>query len=123
MPVRWSIEDGLLRLVSDEEASFSEWCDAIDAATESQWFRPGTAVCHDARRMRRVPTGDEAQQRINVLMAHAGAAGVRRWATVVDGTAILGVGRMGERLASQVGVSLRVFTDLEKAESWARTGS
>lgn len=109
-----------MRLLSDEESSLREWCDAIDAAVESPWFRPGMPVVHDARRMRRVPDAIEAQERINVLAMHAGASGFRRWATVVDGTAILGVGRMGETLASDVGVSLRVFTDAGEAEAWAR---
>jgi hypothetical protein len=120
MPVGWSIRDGLVRLVSEEEATFEEWRDAIDAALADSHYSAGMAVLHDVRRMRRVPSAIEAQQRVDVLAARTRTSKVSRWATVVDRAALYGTGRMGEAFAGRAGVEFRVFKDPDKAEAWAR---
>lgn len=120
MPVAWSIDGGIVRLISDEEATFAEWRDALYAALASPGNRAGMSIWHDVRRMRRVPTALEAQQRVDILARCTMLYKVRRWATTADRDAVYGIGRMGEALTSIANGEFRIFREPVEAEEWAR---
>jgi hypothetical protein len=120
MSVSWRI-DGAVLLESDEKATLEEWKAAVDAALRAPAFERGMAVVHDLRRMFRVPSPQEAQERVDFLARRSQAFGIRRWAIVVAGTAQFGMGRMAEFLSDGApGVDFRVFREPADAIAWAR---
>jgi hypothetical protein len=108
-------------LESDEQATLDEWRAAVKEALGSPDYRPGMSVLHDTRRAKRVAFPEEARVRVWFLMAQTRRHNVARWATVVEGLANYGMGRMAEALVDhERSVSFRIFTDMFEAEVWVR---
>jgi hypothetical protein len=122
MAVAWKIEQACLLMESTEASTLDEWKAAVDAALEAPAFRPGMPVVHDARRLFRVPTPDEARERVAFLQAKCREAKVVRWAIVVSGSAQYGMARLAgfANEAAPGGLEFRVFRDLQEAQEWAR---
>ena len=122
MPIAWKIEQACIFMESTDPSTLHEWKAAVDAALEDPAFRPGMPVVHDARRLFRVPTPDEARERVAFLRARGREAQVARWAIVVSGSAQYGMGRLAgfANEAAPPGLEFRVFRDLEEAREWAR---
>jgi len=119
VPVSWRITENCVLLESEPTATFDEWTAAVDAALVDEKFRPGMGVVHDLRRQFRVPTADEARERVDFLMSRSQKAGIRRWAIVVAGTAHYGMGRLAEFVSDGGPVVFRVFLDVGEAHAWA----
>jgi hypothetical protein len=126
MPVTWRISDGLVYIVSDEQAVLADWQLAVASALASGDYREGMPFLHDARLMRRVPDANELRARVRFGIASARAHSIGKWATVVASPALFGMGRMAEALSdADPAVTYRIFKDfkdLDEAEAWLREG-
>jgi hypothetical protein len=113
MPVSWRIAERYLLLESDEDATFEEWAAAVDAGLRDPGFRPGMGLVHDARRMGRVPSPDEANRRVEFLQRRMERMKISRWAVVVASSrpAQYGMAHMAEAFADVAGAPFRVFKD------------
>lgn len=120
MPVSWRISEGIVFVESDEQAAFDDWQAAVASALGSSAYRPGMGLLHDARRMERVPTLEEARMRVWFVVVQARTHNVPRWAVVVGGSGGHAMARMAETLTDDRSVAFRVFTDLAEAEAWIR---
>jgi hypothetical protein len=121
VPVSWRIADGVVILESEGEPTIGDWQAAVDAALAAPGFRAGMGLLHDARRMARVPTPQEARARVDFLAGRCRRRGVRRWAVVLDADAQYGMGRLAEAVAESAGIDFRVFRERVDAEVWLRT--
>ena len=119
MPVSWQIRNGLVRLESDEAATFEEWRDAVDAAIADPAFRAGMGIIHDWRKHANALPTAEVSKRSEYLARNAARFGRTRWALLVDNSVGYGMGRMAETLTGS-GAVVRVFRDPVEAEAWAR---
>jgi hypothetical protein len=72
--------------------------------------------------LRKVPSPDEARERVRFLVARSQEFRIMRWAIVVSGTAHYGMGRLAEFVADRAPmVSFRVFKDdPSQAMAWAK---
>jgi hypothetical protein len=116
MPVSWEISHGVVRLLSDDTASFDEWRKAFEAALGHPDHRAGMGVVHDWRRLPMPPSAEEVRKRVR----YVSRLGPRRWALVVPDEVGYGMGRMAEILTDELSIRLRVFRDMGEAEAWAR---
>lgn len=123
MPVSWRIEKAasLVVLTSDEQATFDEWCAAVNEAIHRPEWHVGMRVLHDARRMARVLSAEEAESRGLFVSRQTRAKGIARWAVVVSTQAASeGALQFAAMFADRNTFWCRVFEDPVEAEAWAR---
>lgn len=113
--------DGIVMLTYDDrDTTFGEWAAALDQILAHPDFEPEYGFLSDRRLAPAPPTTENVKNSVAYLHSQDRLKHVR-WATVVDGTADFGMGRMSELLAqgySDGRVTIRVFRDLHTAREW-----
>ena len=111
----------LIVITRSHHPTFDEWRTFMEGLLNDTQFRPGLAIVEDRRGERGVPSRNEVEVAAAWIRSNASRLGHSRWAVVVDPTALAAFGmvRVGEFLTDRSGVSLRAFTSMETARSWA----
>jgi len=112
---------GLIVILRSHNPTFDEWRMFMEGLLTDPQFRPGFAIVEDRRGDRGVPSRNEVEIAAAWIRANATRLGQSRWAVVLDPTSLAAFGmvRVGEFLTDRSGVSLRAFTSIETARSWA----
>lgn len=108
------------------QPTFAEWRDGMDALLADPALRMGMAIVSDRRRLTEAPSTPVIQRMVAYEYEHRDRFGECRWAVVIDpeARAEFGMARMSQAMleGGRSRVTLRPFTDMDRAVRWATTG-
>ena len=123
MPISYRIDRPVRLIRSTVEGDFTaaEMLACVSEAVHEAGER-GYQIVSDHRLIGEPATRDQVELLVEHLTDLRRFVRDARWAVVVSKPASFGMMRMFAVLAERVPLTVRVFTDAEEAEQWARTG-
>ena len=115
MPIRCSIQDGVLLVTAEGRYDLDDVRSALDAAIASPEFRAPMCLLADARDSDANPSVDEIQQTA-IYLGSIRSRFRPTWILVVRGSLRFGLARMLSVFTGEAGIELRVHRDLD--EGW-----
>ena len=116
-------DGSVVELVATGAGSSAGFAHVIAAMLEHPLYRRGAPILIDRRESVDLPTTREVRSNVSTLARHRDALGSCRIAVVVTSAAAYGMARMGQALADDLPIVIRIFSEETEARRWLREGT